>query len=361
MTHLSLFSGIGGIDLAAHWAGFETVQFVERDQFCQKVLAKNFPGVPIHDDVTTFDGSSFSGRLDLVSAGFPCQPHSLAGKRKASGDERDLWGEVVRVLGESQPTWFLGENVAGLFSSESGHFFGRICNDLALLGYRVGWGSWKASDVGACHQRRRVFIVAYSERFRRGAGLRESGGQQPSGGREAWSESEAHGQGISADAKHDGPFAGEIGRSVSPGETVGRLLELEGCSVADAEVRGRHESPITEAREYREPEGAVRGCRCITPDTQIEPRPQADTSADPKRSERHSRSTACRNYGSSYRPLGNPDWRAWDIEPTVCMPDDGISRGLATSQLKALGNAVVPQQVYVLLKEIADYEYGYTS
>jgi len=169
MTHLSFFSGIGGIDIAAEWAGFKTVQFVERDQFCQKVLAKNFPGVPIHDDVTTFDGSKFNGQLDLVSAGFPCQPHSLAGKRKASGDERDLWGEVVRVLGESQPTWFLGENVAGLFSSESGHFFGRICNDLALLGYRVGWGSWKASDVGACHQRRRVFIVAYSEVFRRDA------------------------------------------------------------------------------------------------------------------------------------------------------------------------------------------------
>ncbi len=166
MTHLSLFSGIGGIDLASHWAGFETVQFVERDQFCQKVLAKNFPGVPIHDDVTTFDGRPFAGRTDLISAGFPCPPHSLAGKRLASGDERDLWSEVVRVLGETKPRWFLGENVSGILSSEHGQFFGRMLNDLASLGYRAGWCVYGASSVGAIHPRRRVFIVAHSDSFR---------------------------------------------------------------------------------------------------------------------------------------------------------------------------------------------------
>ena len=161
MTHLSLFSGIGGIDLAAHWAGFETVQFVERDQFCQKVLAKNFPGVPIHDDVTTFDGNRCRG-VDLVSAGFPCQPHSLAGKRLASGDERDLWGEVVRILGEAKPRWFLGENVPGLLTSESGRFFGRVVDDLAALGFSVGWCVYGACDIGAAHERERVFVLAYS-------------------------------------------------------------------------------------------------------------------------------------------------------------------------------------------------------
>lgn len=164
MTHLSLFSGIGGIDLAAHWAGFETIQLVERDPFCQRVLTKNFSGVPIHDDVTTFDGRPFAGRTDLISAGFPCQPHSLAGKRLASGDERDLWGEVVRILGEAKPRWFLGENVPGLLSSESGRFFGRVVDDLAALGFSVGWCCYGACDVGAVHRRNRVFIVAYSKK-----------------------------------------------------------------------------------------------------------------------------------------------------------------------------------------------------
>ena len=162
MTHLSLFSGIGGFDLAAHWAGFETIQFVERDPFCQRVLTKNFQGVPIHDDVTTFDGRPFAGRVDLVSAGFPCQPFSLAGKRLASGDERSLWGEVSRIVGEAKPKWVVGENVPGLLSAESGRYFGRVVNDLAALGYRVGWAMFPASFAGAVHRRRRIFIVANS-------------------------------------------------------------------------------------------------------------------------------------------------------------------------------------------------------
>ncbi len=118
MTHLSLFTGIGGIDLAAEWAGFETVAMVERDKFCQQVLAKRFPNVPIYDDVTTFDGYKYEKEIDLLSAGFPCQPHTRAGKRKASGDERDLWGEVVRILGETKPRFFLGENVPGRLACE---------------------------------------------------------------------------------------------------------------------------------------------------------------------------------------------------------------------------------------------------
>ena len=167
LTHLSLFSGIGGIDLAAHWEGFQTVQFVERDPYCYKVLSKNFPGVPIHDNILTFDAKPFKGTLALVSAGFPCQPHSLAGQRKGSDDERDLWQEVVRVLREAEPRWFLGENVAGLLSSDGGWYFGTIIGDLARLGYRVGWCKFGSCDVGAPHKRERVFIVAYAPSKRR--------------------------------------------------------------------------------------------------------------------------------------------------------------------------------------------------
>lgn len=99
--------------------------------------------------------------------GFPCQPHSLSGKRLASSDERDLWGEFARIIGEVKPRWVLGENVSGLLTSESGRFFGRVLNDLAIMGYSIGWMSSRASWVGAVHRRERVFIVAYSNSVRR--------------------------------------------------------------------------------------------------------------------------------------------------------------------------------------------------
>jgi len=167
MTHLSLFSGIGGIDLGAEWAGFETVGQCEFADYPTRVLEKHWPDVPRWKDVRDVTAASFLERTGLaaptlISAGFPCQPHSLVGKRKASGDERDLWPELRRVLCELRPRWFLGENVRGLLSSESGRFFGNILRDLAALGYRVGWCLYGANRVGAVHQRERVFIVAYA-------------------------------------------------------------------------------------------------------------------------------------------------------------------------------------------------------
>jgi len=167
LTHLSLFSGIGGIDLAAEWAGFETVGQCEFADYPTRVLEKHWPDVPRWRDVRDVTAVSFLERTGfasptLVSAGFPCQPHSLVGKRKASGDERDLWPELRRVLCEIRPRWFLGENVRGLLSSESGRFFGGILRDLAALGYRVGWCLYGANRLGAVHQRERVFIIAYS-------------------------------------------------------------------------------------------------------------------------------------------------------------------------------------------------------
>ena len=229
MTHLSLFSGVGGIDLAAEWAGFKTVAFVERDKFCQKVLAKHWPNTPIYDDITTFDGTRFRG-VDLVSGGFPCQPHSLAGKRKASSDERDLWGEMRRVVGEARPEWVVAENVPGLFSSESGRFFGRVISDLAEMGYRVGWCCYGASDVGANHIRKRIFMVAHTN----------------------------------SDSK-----------------------------------------PVI-----------------------------------PKHDEAH----VMPNYARSH----------WERQPRSVRVDDGVSRRLDSNRLRALGNAVVPQQIYPILKAIAE-------
>lgn len=166
MNHFSLFTGIGGIDLAAEWAGFNSVGQVELAEYPYQILMKHWPDVPKFRNVKDVNRNSIRAagieHIDLVSAGFPCQPHSLAGKRKGSCDERDLWPEVARVLREVKPEWFLGENVKGLLSSENGRFFGTVLRDLAEMGYSVGWGSWEAARVGAPHRRERVFIVAYS-------------------------------------------------------------------------------------------------------------------------------------------------------------------------------------------------------
>ena len=99
------------------------------------------------------------GAITVLSAGFPCQPYSFAGKGKGDGDERDLWGEVARCIGEIKPRWFVGENTPGLFARANQRYFKRILADLAALGYSVSWGIWGACDVGAPHQRKRVFIV----------------------------------------------------------------------------------------------------------------------------------------------------------------------------------------------------------
>lgn len=169
MTQLELFAGIGGFGLAGEWAGIETVCQVEIDPFCQKVLAKNFPNAQRHDDIHTFDGTAWRGRVDIVSGGFPCQPYSHAGKRNGNNDDRALWPEMLRVIREVEPAWVVGENVAGLLSMDGGRVFDGIVSDLENAGYTVEAFVIPACAVGAPHRRDRVWIVANAQR----SGLQE--------------------------------------------------------------------------------------------------------------------------------------------------------------------------------------------
>ena len=166
LTHFSLFSGVGGIDLSAEWAGFHTVGQCEFADYPTRVLEKHWPNVPRWRDVRDVTAQSVRergiGEITLLSGGFPCQPHSVAGKRRASADERDLWGEFARIIREIRPKWVLAENVPGLLSSKSGRFFGRVLRDLAEMGYSAGWCVYGADAVGAPHRRDRVFIVAHT-------------------------------------------------------------------------------------------------------------------------------------------------------------------------------------------------------
>jgi len=176
MTHLSLFSGIGGLDLAAEWAGFETVGQCEFADFPHAVLTKHWPDVPKWRDVHDLTATDFFARTGLetvtvISGGFPCQPHSKAGSLKGSRDERDLWPEFRRIIREIKPRWVVAENVPRLLASEDGRFFGRVLNDLAELGFDAGWAVFPACWFGAIHRRERVAIIAYAHSNRRTAQL----------------------------------------------------------------------------------------------------------------------------------------------------------------------------------------------
>jgi DNA (cytosine-5)-methyltransferase 1 len=162
----SLFSGIGGFELGFEATGqFETVFQCEIDPFAQRILKKHWPNVMRFNDVSHVTKEN-TPPIDILTGGFPCQPHSLAGQRKASADERDLWGEFARVIEDLRPRAIVLENVRGLLSSEKGQFFKRVLDDLALCGYDAEWQVLRAYDVGAPHIRERVFIVGYPNSIR---------------------------------------------------------------------------------------------------------------------------------------------------------------------------------------------------
>jgi DNA (cytosine-5)-methyltransferase 1 len=315
LTHFSLFTGIGGIDLSAEWAGFQTIGQCEYADYPTKVLEKHWTDVPRWKDVRDVTRYSIRqrgvdpDRITLLSGGFPCQPHSLAGKRKASADDRDLWGEFARVICETRPRWVLGENVFGLLSSENGRFFGRVLRDLAEMGYRVGWACYGACDVGANHRRERVFIVAHADGDHRRPRRAEPAGQQRQTG------------------------ATDGGDDVAGTYDAG--LQVPGHQPKLEEIPAKHRI------EYG-------GCDVPNPDNGsriMRRNGQFPAIAETER-------TWTDNRGRAPEYVAR-EW--WAVEPDVGRVAHGVPARV--DRLKCLGNAVVPQQVYPILKAIAMIEH----
>ena len=164
LTHLDLFSGIGGFSLAAQMiGGIDTQQFVEINPFCQKVLTKHFPGVPIHGNIATYFPDQ---RFDVVTGGFPCQDISQANTTQnpkgLQGSRSSLFFEIIRILRQCRPRYLVLENSAALLNFRQGRDMGAILWELSQCGYDAEWSVISACALGAPHTRNRLFIVAYA-------------------------------------------------------------------------------------------------------------------------------------------------------------------------------------------------------
>ena len=165
-SSLSICSGIGGLDLAtAVVFGARGVCYLEREAACVELLASRMEegwldSAPVHTDARTFDGRPWRGRVDLVTAGYPCQPFSLAGKGLAEADPRHLWPDIKRIVGEVQPAVVVLENVQGHLKRG----FSTVLGDLDELGFDAEWGVYSAAQAGSPHRRNRLFVLAYTKR-----------------------------------------------------------------------------------------------------------------------------------------------------------------------------------------------------
>jgi len=185
MVHASLFSGIGGFDLAARIVGWENAFSCEIDPFCNRVLKFHFPDETKYNDIRRTDFSVWRGRIDVLSGGFPCQPFSQAGKRKGTDDDRHLWPAMLTAIWQIRPRWVVGENVLGIVNWNAGMVFEQVCADLEAEGYQVQPFVLPASGVDAPHRRYRTFFIAYADSR---DDLRESGEHERKDGKKGISD-----------------------------------------------------------------------------------------------------------------------------------------------------------------------------
>ena len=173
MKHGSLFSGIGGFDLASEWMGWDNEFHCEWEDFPRKILKHYWPEAESYGDIKETDFTIWRNKIDILTGGFPCQPYSSAGKRLGKEDDRHLWPEMLRAIREIKPRWIVGENVRGLVNWSEGLVFEEVCAELEAEGYKVQPFLLPACGVGAPHRRDRIWFIAYSDGAIKGNGQRK--------------------------------------------------------------------------------------------------------------------------------------------------------------------------------------------
>jgi DNA (cytosine-5)-methyltransferase 1 len=324
LKHLDLFSGIGGFSLGLETAGLvETVAFCDFDEYCQQVLKKNFPGVPVYNDVKELNHERLKAdgidTIDIITGGYPCQPFSVAGRKKGEQDSRHVWPEMFRLIQELRPTWVIGENVGGHIKLG----LDTVLENLESEGYSARTFSISASSIGANHKRERVWIMAHSDEMQRQFLCRQESEQtqktfegigERSGAPISMADSERLGR--EEGAQESKEFEGKESSDQSDNRSERRTESRAGEDVADTEGSDRNEYEIDGEHGETETQEILRD-------------------------------------GSSVSRVGS--W--WSVEPDVGRVAHGVPDRV--DRLKCLGNSVVPQIPYVIgltIKKILENE-----
>jgi DNA (cytosine-5)-methyltransferase 1 len=325
MIHASLFSGIGGFDLAAEWMGWENLFHCEWNPFGQQVLKHHFPNSISYNDITKTDFSIHRGQVDILTGGFPCQPYSSAGKRLGKEDERHLFPEMLRTIEQIQPRWVVGENVLGLVNWNGGLVFEEVQTDLEAKGYEVQAFILPACAKNAPHRRDRVWFVAYSN-FN---GLHEFNSNNE----------------VKSTDRRINAFS-NINESIDDG-IIANSISI-GRNKTDRITNGESNviNKISEARN-------------VTNSEQL----RLEHGKKPRNFNESERKTQSKgsSFASKFEANG---WSRFPTFSPVCGGDDGISRELDNitfskwrkESIKAYGNAIVPQVALEIFKAIEKFE-----
>jgi len=326
MNHASLFSGIGGFDLAAEWMGWNNVFNCEWEEFPRQVLKHHFPNAKQYGDIRELRATAYAGRIDILTGGFPCQPYSLAGKRKGKEDERNLWPEMLRVIRECTPSYVVGENVLGLVNWNDGLVFEEVCAELESEGYEVQPFVLPAAGVNAPHRRNRVWFVAHSD---------ERNGRRTTKEYKRESQEERL---LERNKVHE---------SIEPSEVWG--------DASNNNERNRKEERFQTRREINVDSTMGNSITSDTSGTEL----QGSFELGGFRSERKAKDKS----RQSCRPICD-QWQDFPTESPICGGNDGLSRQLdgitfskwRNESIKAYGNAIVPQVALQIFKAIQQYE-----
>ncbi len=362
MNHISLFNGIGGFQLAAHWMGWNNVMSCEIDDFCNSVTKYYFPNCKQYEDIRKTDFSIWRGRTDILTGGFPCQPFSNAGNKRGTNDDRYLWPEMLRAIEQSNPTWIVGENVTGILTMEdqsgiSKEVFPKmesrtiiryqeidvyeaiytryktmlvtsICEDLERIGYEVQPMAIPAASVGAPHRRERIWFLAHrnSERCDFRSDHRKRGSNEDHQKR---------------NTKEDQPKRNRWKSGISSFR--------ENRTATHAKNKRREYQQEQEQRQSGRSNMSIDSARATSDTTRIRQWGESDRKRETKFLDKDSEIT---------------NWRNFPTETPICNGDDGLSNRLDTltfskwrrESIKAAGNAIVPQVALELFDKIDQIE-----